>query len=111
MKHKNTFIGGRLKFKNSSELDVIKIQNKMLSSINKNKKQEQEILNEVKESISEIIDTRTEAEKRFDKIKEKRLNEKITKELEVNSKQKKQKFMELLDKQGDKFDIQKVAGA
>lgn len=60
------------------------------------------------EKNNSIIDNRTEAEKKFDSLRLKRLSDKIEKEVKTNKKENMEKFKELLDKQPNHYDIPKV---
>jgi protein FAM32A len=119
MKKNTHFVGGPLKLKNLKPDKTLKKMKKIITNdikvMQKEKAQKESEATEETEKIYNTenklkydFDTRTEAEKRFDDVKLKRLPEKVEKNIIRTFKDKVNTFTKTLSKQPEHYDIPKV---
>ena len=118
MQKKTNFIGGALKLKNLKPDKTLKKMKKIITSDIKSLKKEKQKNGEEKvdpEKLYKIefrgnidYDTRTEAEKRYDDVKLKRLPQKIHKNISTTFQEKFDSYSKNLSRLPEHFDIPKV---
>jgi protein FAM32A len=118
MQKKTNFIGGALKLKNLKPDKTLKKMKKIITSDIKSLKKEKQKNGEDKvdpEKLYKIefrgnidYDSRTEAEKRYDDVKLKRLPQKIHKNISTTFQEKFDSYSKNLSKLPEHFDIPKV---
>ena len=112
---KTNFIGGALKLKNLKPDKTLKKMKKIITSDIKNMKKKNGEEKTDPEKLYKIefrgnidYDTRTEAEKRYDEVKLKRLPEKIHQNISSSFQEKFDNYSKNLSKLPEHFDIPKV---
>ena len=118
MQKKTTFIGGALKIKNLRPDKTLKKMKKIITSDikhvkkdkikNNDEKVEPDKIYNIEYRVVHDYDPRTDAEKRYDEIKMKRLPEKVHKNIITSFQEKFDNFSKNLSKLPEHFDIPKV---